>query len=174
MKRIIAVIFLFIVIICNYAFAEERNIAHAIWQAMGEAGNMDMSQAWELMGLFSFGETTADGEVTLFLTDDKSKIAKQVSWRNHPVDDSGGVDRFFLMLKCLLSKLDQEESLEEIELWIEQISPSVLLARQNRLFFKSSEKQFQDMIVFVQYDSKHNELYSLVTCTETNEWFSLD
>ncbi len=172
MKRLVLLLLVLILFIPINTYGEEQDIAHNIWFAMGEAGNMDMSKAWEVHGLFSFGETTADGEVTLFMTDDNLKIAKSVSWRNYPTEDTAITEQFFPMLKCLLLKLDREESEETIASWIDQVLPVVLLARQNNLFFRSAEKQFHDMTIFVEYDNKYTQLYSLITCTETNDWFT--
>lgn len=175
MKRSLCLLcFIIILMAPLVSFSESQDIAHEIWQAMGKAGNMDMSKAWEVMGVFSFGETTADGEVTLFLTDDNSKISKSVSWRNYPDDDSAVTDQFFPMLKCLLLKLDQNESDEVVDAWIMNQCPIVLLARQNNLFYRSENKQFRDMIVYVQFDNQYQELYCLITCTKSNEWFSLE
>ena len=175
MKRIVGsmLILLFIVTCCSCAFCESQDYAHEIWQEMGEAGNIDMSQAWEFMGVFSFGETTGDGEVTLFLTDDQRKINNSVSWRNCPDDDSAITLHFFPMLKCLLMKLDQNESEDAFEAWIQELLPVVLLARQNNLYFRSEDREFNTMTAYVQFDNKYNELYCLITCTETNPWFAI-
>lgn len=109
---------LFLIMYCSYGNCEELDFAHEVWQSMGKAGNMDMSKAWEVMGVFSFGETTDDGEVTLFMTDDQKKIAKSVSWRNYPSNDFAVTEQFFPMLECLLLKLNQNESKEAVDAWI--------------------------------------------------------
>ena len=175
MKRILGSMFILLFIISCYScvFCESQDYAHEIWQAMGEAGNMDMSKAWEFKGVFSFGETTGDGEVTLILTEDQSRIKNPVSLHNCPADDSAITLQFFPMLKCLLMKLDQNESEETFEAWIREILPVVLLARQNNLFFRSAVREFNTMTAYIQFDNKYNELYCLVTCTETNNWFSV-
>ena len=82
----------------------EPDIAHKIWQAMAEAGNIDQTNSWELMGMYTFGETTGDGYVTLPMTEDRKRISNAVTWRMYPKTEDDITERYFPMLTVLLSE----------------------------------------------------------------------
>ena len=151
------------------AAAEETDLAHKIWYAMAEAGQVDMSEAWELMGImYTFGETTGDGYVTLPMTEDGQKISGDVSFRIYPKSSADISEKFCPMLDMLLSQLEG---------WSEVLPLAVTTQDafvQAWLSGRDTDWGIVDLVSMslkLQYDADHNELYCLITATEDTPAF---
>lgn len=145
------------------------DLAHQIWHAMAEVGNIDLTAAgaWELFGMYTFGETTGGptGYVTLPMTDDGQRINGTISWRNYPDTDEDVYGYYFPMLQYLMTTFGAEEELSDMEAWLQAQQGAVMLARANGQHYRSDDMHFQHFDLYVQYDEKHNELYCLLTVT---------
>ena len=166
-------IFLLVTVLVCPAHSEGTDIIHEIWYAMGEAGNIDMSKAWELPGMYVFGETTAAGELNIFATDDPQKVKNTVCWRIIPEDISQLSSQYFPMLKCLMLKLDPSLSAADLDEWISSLSPTVAIVIQNRMAYEFGTYDFGHFTFYLKYSDKYNELYGKLVCTEETEHFTL-
>lgn len=143
----------------------ESDIAHEIWNAMAEAGNIGLTNSWELMGMYTFGETTGDGYVTLPMTDDGNRISGAISWRMYPKSEDDITERYFPMLMVLLSEFCEKDEHLNIADWLLTQEAVALLAKYNILPYQSDTQHLSNFDVYIKYDEENNELYCLVTAT---------
>lgn len=170
MKRFLALFLTLMMLLpaaCLAEAATSDDLAHQIWHAMAEVGNIDLTNAWELFGMYTFGETTGGptGHVTLSLTEDSQRLHGSISWRNYPDTDEDVYGYYFPMLQFLLTTFGAEEEQPDMEAWLQAQQSAVMLARANGQHYRSDDMHFQHFDIYVQYDEKHNELYGLLTVT---------
>ncbi len=155
------------------AAAEETDLAHRIWYAMAETGHVDMSKAWELMGMYTFGETTGDGYVTLTMTEDGQKIRSDVSFRIYPESSADITEKFCPMLDLLLNLL-YGRSEENATLQFAVIAQDAFVqAWRSGRDTDWGIVELVSMNVKLQYDADYNELYCLITATEDTPGFAV-
>ena len=148
----------------------EPDIAHRIWQTMAEAGNIDLTNSWELMGMYTFGETTGDGYVTIPMTEDSKKISGSVTWRMYPETEDDITERYFPMLMVLLSEFCEKDELLDIADWLLTQEAVALLAKYSVLPYQSDTQTFTNFSIYIKYNEEHNELYCLIdVLNETGE-----
>ena len=155
------------------AAAEETDLAHEIGYAMAEAGQVDMSEAWELMGMYTFGETTGNGYVTLPMTEDGQKIKGSVSFRIYPKSAADITEKFCPMLDMLLNKL-YGRSEENATLQFAVLAQDAFV----QAWFSGRDTdwgivELVSMDMKLQYDADYNELYCLITATENTPAFAV-
>ena len=144
----------------------EPDIAHRIWQSMADAGNIDLTNSWELMGMYTFGETTGDGYVTLPMTDDGKQISGAITWRIYPETEDDITERYFPMLMVLLSEFCEKNELLDIADWLLTQEAVALLEKYNVLPYQSDTQQLSNFDVYIKYNEEHNELYCLIEKTK--------
>ena len=155
------------------AAAEETDLAHEIWYAMAETGHVDMSKAWEFMGMYTFGETTGDGYVTLTMTEDGQKIRSDVSFRIYPESSADITEKFCPMLDLLLNRL-YGRSEENATLQFAVIAQdSFVQAWRSGRDTDWGIVELVSMNVKLRYDADYNELYCLITATEDTPGFAV-
>lgn len=165
-KKLIGILLLVLLIASSVSITlAEPDIAHRIWQAMAEAGNIDLANSWELMGMYTFGETTGDGYVTLPMTDNGKQISGAISWRMYPKSEDDITERYFPMLMVLLSEFCEKDELLDIADWLLTQEAVALLAKYNVLPYQSDTQHLSNFDVYIKYDEEHHELYCLITAT---------
>ena len=147
----------------------EPDIAHRLWQSMAEAGNIDLTNSWELMGMYTFGETTGDGYVTLPITDDGKRISGAISWRMYPKSEDDITERYFPILMVLLSEFCEKDELLDIADWLLTQEAVALLAKYNVLPYQSDTQHLSNFDVYIKYDEEHNEIYCLLEAIENSQ-----
>lgn len=153
------------------AAAEETDLAHKIWYAMAEAGQVDMSEAWELMGImYTFGETTGDGYVTLPMTEDGQKISGDVSFRIYPKSSADISEKFCPMLDMLLSQLEGWSEVLPLAVTTQDAFVQAWLSGRDTDW---GPGDLGSMNVKLRYDADYNELYCLITATEDTPAFAV-
>lgn len=175
-KKIKTVLFLFVtVLLVSFPFCvfAELDIAHKIWKEMAEAGNIDLTTCWELMGMYTFGDTTGDGYVTLPMTEDGRQISESVSWRMYPKSEDDITERYFPMLMVLLSEFCEADELLDIADWLLTQEAVALLARYNGLPYQSDTNRFVNFNIYIKYNEEHNELYCLLNASRQTENLTL-
>ena len=168
-RSLVCVLLAAAMLVCmGCAAAEETDLAHEIWYAMAEAGQVDMRKAWEFMGMYTFGETTGDGYVTLPMTEDGQKISGDVSFRIYPKSSADITEKLCPMFDMLLSRLHG---------WSEELQLAVMTQDafvQAWLSGRDTDWGIVDLVSMslkLQYDADHNELYCLITATEDTPAF---
>lgn len=162
--------FLFIVFMASTiatVFAEQ-DIAHRIWYSMAETGGIDLTDCWELMGMYTFGDTTGEGYVTLPMTEDGKQISDSVSWRMYPKSEDDITESYFPMLMVLLSEFCEKDELINLSDWLLTQKAVSLLARYNVLPYQSDTQSLTNFDIYIKYDEKHNELYCLLKATRNS------
>ena len=171
-KNLIRILFLtFLMTFSVSATLAEPDIAHRIWQTMADAGNIDLTNAWELMGMYTFGETTGDGYVTLPMTDDGKRISGAISWRMYPKSEDDITERYFPMLMVLLSEFCEKNELLDIADWLLTQEAVALFAKYNVLPYQSDIRHLNNFDIHIKHNEEHNELYCLLTATKNTERF---
>jgi len=174
-KKLIGILLLVLLIASSVSITlAEPDIAHRIWQTMAEAGNIDLTNAWELMGMYTFGETTADGYITLPMTDNGKQISGAISWRMYPKSGDDITERYFPMLMVLLSEFCEKDELLDIADWLLTQEAVALLAKYNALPYQSDTQYFPNFNIYIKYNEEHNELYCLLTATKNTERFQIE
>jgi len=140
----------------------EPDIAHRIWYTMAEAGNIDLTNSWELMGMYTFGETTGDGYVTLPMTEDGKRISGSATWRMYPKSEDDITERYFPMLMVLLSEFCEKDEFLDIADWLLTQEAVAVLAKHNDLPYQSNINRFANFDAYIKYNEEHNELYCLI------------
>ena len=156
------------------AAAEETDLAHEIWYAMAEAGQVDMSEAWEFMSMYTFGETTGYGYVTLDMTEDGQKIKGSVSFRIYPESSADITEKFCPMLDMLLNRLygySEENATLQFAVIVQD---AFVQAWRSGRDTDWGIVELVNMDVKLQYDADHNELYCLITATGTTPGFAVE
>jgi len=173
MKKICSVLLLIAIlaIACNVSFADE-NIANRLWRKMAEVADIDLTHCWEFQGMYTFGETTADGYITLPTEADGGKIAGAISWRIYPDEYEDIIDDYYPMLYALLEELGINNATESIEEWLFEQEIYSIFAYKDKVSFDTETCSFDLFDISIKYDSEHNELYCLLTATQDSQYFS--
>lgn len=139
----------------------QETLAHRIWHDMAQEGQIDLSKGWEFEGMYTFGETTGDGYITLFTTKDGQSVSGSVTWRIYPKSEEDITVRYLPMLKVLLTGIYGEELHPDVFAELDALQPQICAA-----FKRSSAAQwemaFPNCVITIKYSSKHNELYCLI------------
>ena len=138
---------------------------------MADAGNIDLTNSWELMGMYTFGETTGDGYVTLPMTEEGERISGAISWRMYPESEDDVTKRYFPMLTVLMSEFCEKNELSDIADWMMVQEAVSLLAKYNALPYQSDILSLANFDTYIKYDEEHNELYCLITATNDTTRF---
>lgn len=169
-KKLFGLLGLVVLMIATSASSfAETHIAHEIWNAMAEAGNIDLTNCWELMGMYTFGDTTGDGYVTLPMTEDGKQISGAISWRMYPKSEDDITERYFPMLMVLLSEFCEKDELLDIAAWLLTQEAVALLSKYNVLPYQSDTQHLSILDIYIKYDEENNELYCLITATNNTE-----
>lgn len=158
-------------IFCSNVALAEESIANQIWTKMAEIANVDLAQCWEFQGMYTFGETTADGYVTLPIGEDNWKISGSVSWRIYPDEYEDIIDDYFPMLCVLLQEMGIYNGTELIEEWLFEQEIYSIFAYRDGFSFATETCSFDSFDISIKYDSEHNELYCLLTATQDSLHF---
>lgn len=171
MKRIVAIQLLIAVLVgaCGISFAEE-DFATYLWQKMAEVAGIDLTQCWQFMGMYTFGETTGYGYVTLNTDADGRKIAGSISCRIYPKTCKDITDRYYPMLSTLLAELGLYSETGSIAEWLTEQEKSSVAAYTNKVSLKARNRSFECFDILIQYDLKNNELYCLLTPTQDSTY----
>jgi len=173
-KKLIGILLLVLLIASSVSITlAEPDIAHRIWQTMAEAGNIDLTNSWELMGMYTFGETTGDGYVTLPMTDDGKQISGAITWRIYPETEDDITELYFPMLMVLLSEFCEKNELLDIADWLLTQEAVALLAKYNILPYQSDIQHFANFNLHIKYNEEHNELYCLLNASRQTENLTL-
>ena len=168
-RSLVCVLLAAAMLVCmGCAAAEETDLAHEIWYAMAEAGQVDMRKAWEFMGMYTFGETTGDGYVTLPMTEDGQKISGDVSFRIYPKSSADISEKFCPMLDMLLSQLEGWSEVLQLAVTTQDAFVQAWLSGRDTDW---GIVDLVSMSLKLQYDADHNELYCLITATEDTPAF---
>lgn len=122
--------------------------------------------------MYTFGETTADGYVTLPMEEDNQKISGSISWRIYPDAYEDIIDDYFPMLRVLLEELGIYNTTESIEEWLFEQEIYSIFAYKDKVSFATEICSFELFDISIKYDSEHNELYCLLTATQDSQHFS--
>lgn len=178
-RRLVCVLLAAAMLLCmGCAAAEETDLAHEIWYAMAEDSQVDMSEAWEFMSMYTFGETTGDGYVTLPMTGDGQKIKGAVSFRIYPESSADITEKFCPMLDMLLNRLygysEENATLQSAVIAQDDFVQAWLSGRDTVWDTVWDTVELVSMDVKLQYDADHNELYCLITATEDTPAFAVE
>lgn len=173
MKKILALLLAMLMLasVYNISFAEE-SIAHRLWRKMAEVADIDLAQCWEFQGMYTFGETTANGYITLPTEADGKKVAGSISWRIYPDEYEDIIDDYYPMLVALLEELGIYNATESIEEWLFKQEFYSIFAYKDKVSFDTETCSFELFDISIKYDSEHNELYCLLTATQDSQYFS--
>lgn len=160
------------------AHAEESDIENRIWQAMGEAGGMDMSKAWSFKGIYSFGETTDQGELDMISDEDNPGTIKgQITFHYFPKGFSEVTGKFLDMLTALLNEAIDGGMTEREAKHLGDIVEAISLGVLNGKAFDFSEKG-QNIIIPIgkvgiafQYEPTYRELIARLTLSDDYEYW---
>lgn len=172
MKRKYIFLLIIVVIISlasTSAFAEE-SIAVSLWNEMAQAGGRDLTDAWEMYGLFTFGETTGDGELTANMTEDGQALRGSITFRIYPKKTEEITHFFFPAYRVLLAHLITPEEEQALSDWLDSAKEDALKNIPAKNKYRSDTKDFACFSVHIQYDVKYNELYSLITPTVDTDY----
>ena len=173
-RSLVCVLLAAAMLVCmGCAAAEETDLAHEIWYAMAEAGQVDMRKAWEFMGMYTFGETTGDGYVTLTMTEDGQKISGNVTFRIYPKSTADITEQFCPMLDMLLNKLygrSEENSTLQFAVIAQDAFVQAWLGGMDTDW---GIVELVSMNMKLQYDADNNELYCMITPTENTPGFAV-
>ena len=139
------------------------DIAYQIRQAMADVGGMSLENCWDVMGMYTFGQTTEDGYFTISSSDETGKIGKDISWRNYPKNYEDIIDRYFPMLNVLLILFDNSD--EEISNWVFTQEIAAIFSKKANQSYQSGIKHFSNFDIHIEYDAEYNELYCSLTAT---------
>ena len=152
------------------AAAEETDLAHEIWYAMAEAGQVDVGKAVEFMGMYTFGETIGDMYVTMTMTEDGQKISGDVSFRIYPKSSADISEKFCPMLDMLLSQLEGWSEVLPLAVTTQDAFVQAWLSGRDTDW---GIVELVSMNVKLLYDADYNELYCLITATEDTPAFAV-
>lgn len=143
--------------------AAQEHPAHQLWHEMASAGNVDLTDAWDMMGMYTFGETTGNGYVTLTVPEGTEQFVGSVSFRNYPGTSADITNQFFPMLRVLMVKFCEESDLPLIDAWLSRQQHDISAAYTGAYDHTSHTQMFLNYELYIKYDVDHNELYTLIT-----------
>ena len=172
-KRLAGVLLAVLMLLTGASALAQEDLPHQIWHEMAEAGKKDLTDAWEMMGMFTFGETTGEGYVTIFVSEETGKIHDGISLRMYQKKEGEIREQYFPMLKVLTERFAEEADLAMLEVWLGKQQEEMVAAWRDNRDQTSNTQMFLNYEIYVQYDRDHNELYCLMTAIRDSQYMSM-